>query len=318
MVTIANTRNFYEGLKHYIDLAVCMEIFMTPTAMLCDYVLPVTFWPERPTINYLGQANSIIVGQRLLPKSVPGKYDRRDDYDVWRGLSVRLGLGEYWPWKDLDEAQDYRLKNFGMTLDEFAQKKGWDTDPVTFKSYEKNGFMTPTGKIELWSTIFDALGYDPLPHFEEPGESPVSRPDLAREYPYILINNPKSRWFIHSQLRQSKKLREQKNEPTVKINPDTAKRHGIEAGDMVWIENRRGKIKQKAIISEDVLPEVIAVDFGWWFPERPGSEPDLFGVWDANMNILTSDAMDHACEVSGSWYLEGLLCKIYKCVEDEN
>jgi hypothetical protein len=72
-----------------------------------------------------------------VPKSRPGEYDRRDDYDVWRGLGIRLGQEQYWPWKDLDEAQDYRLKNFDMTLDEFAWKKGWDTEPIEFKSYEK-------------------------------------------------------------------------------------------------------------------------------------------------------------------------------------
>jgi len=289
-----------------------MEVFMTPTAMLADYVLPVTFWPERPAINFIGYANSVIVGQRLVPKSMPGIYDRRDDYDVRRGLGIRLGQEKYWPWKDLDETLDYRLKNFGMSLDEFAWKKGWDTEPPQFKSYEKEGFRTPTGKIELWSTIFDAQGYDPLPHFEEPAESPISRPDLTREYPYILINSPKSRFYTHSQLRQSEFLRKRHKEPLVRIHPDTAKKHRIKDEDAVWIENRRGRIKQRAKLTEDVHPQVIACDFGWWFPERPGEEPCLFGVWEANMNVLTSDAMDYACEVSGSWNLQALLCKIYK------
>lgn len=315
MVTVANTKNVYDGLKHHIDLSVSMEVFMTPTAMLCDYVLPMTFWPERPTINYLGEANSVIVGQRLIPKAVPGRYDRRDDYDVWRELGLRLGQESYWHWKDLDEAQDYRLKNFGMSLDEFAWKKGWDTEPVQFKSYERSGFLTPTGKVELWSTIYDAQGYDPLPHYEEPAESPVSRPDLAKEYPYILISNPKSKFFIHSQLRQSQTLRRHHNEPFVRIHPETAAKHGIKDGDRVWIENKRGKIEQKAKVTEDVRPEVVAADAGWWFPEKTAEEPSLFGVWEANVNVLTCDAVDYACEVSGSWNLQSLLCKISR-VED--
>ncbi len=91
MVTVANTKGFYDAMKHHIDFSVCLEPFMTPTAMLADYVLPMTLWPERPTINYLGFTNSVIVGQRLLPKSMPGQFDRRDDYDFWRGLGMRLG-----------------------------------------------------------------------------------------------------------------------------------------------------------------------------------------------------------------------------------
>jgi anaerobic selenocysteine-containing dehydrogenase len=312
MLTASDTRNCYDGLKRHLDLLVVQDIFMTPTAMLADYVLPVTTFFERPTINWLQNINAVLVGQRLTPKSMPGKYDRRDDYDIWRGLGIRLGQEEYWPWKNLDEANDYRLKNFGMTLDEFAQKKGWDIEPLQFKSYEKEGFRTPTGKVELRSTIFETLGYDPLPHFEEPAESPISRPDLVKEYPYILINNPHSRFFTHSQFRQSASLRKRHPEPFVRIHPETAKKHGIKEGDMVWIENRRGKIKQKAKLTDDVHPQVVAADFGWWFPEKAGEEPSLFGVWESNFNVLTSDAMDYAGEVSGSYNIQVFLCKIYK------
>ena len=82
MVTAPNTRGCCEGLKHHLHLHVSMETVMTSTAMLANYVLPITIWPERTDINWLADANSIIVGQRLMPKSMPGMYDRRDDYDV--------------------------------------------------------------------------------------------------------------------------------------------------------------------------------------------------------------------------------------------
>jgi anaerobic selenocysteine-containing dehydrogenase len=96
----------------------------------------------------------------------------------------------------------------------------------------------------------------------------------------------------------------------VRIHPETAAKHGIKDGDMVWIENKRGRIKQKAKLSEDVHPGVVAADAGWWFPEKPAEEPSLFGVWESNVNVLTCDAVDYACEVSGSWNLQSLLCRI--------
>jgi len=291
---------------------------MTPTAMLSDYVLPVTWFTERSTINYLGQANSVVVGQRFLPKSKPGQYERRDDYEVWAGLGRRLGQAEYWPWEDLDSAHDYRLKNFGMTLDEFAETKGWDTEEPELKSYEKSGFRTPTGKLELWSTIFDALGYDPLPHYEEPAESPVSRPELAKEFPFVLQTKPKSRWFIHSQMRQSERQRKRHRYPFCLIHPTAAAKLGIQTGDMVWLESPRGRVKQEAKVSDDVLPNVIAGDFGWWFPEKPAAEPSLFGVFESNLNVLSSDAFDYACECSGSWNLDALLCRVYKVEEQSS
>jgi len=57
--------------------------------------------------------------------------------------------------------------------------KRWETDPNW-------RFNTPSGKVELYSTKLEKLGYDPLPYFAEPGESPYSTPELAREYPLIL------------------------------------------------------------------------------------------------------------------------------------
>ena len=48
------------------------------------------------------------------------------------------------------------------------------------------GFPTPTGKLELYSTVLEKMGYDPLPYFKEPGESPISTPELAKEYPLVL------------------------------------------------------------------------------------------------------------------------------------
>jgi len=44
------------------------------------------------------------------------------------------------------------------------------------------GFDTPTGKFEIWSTILEEYGYDPLPIYTEPSESPVSQPERSEEF----------------------------------------------------------------------------------------------------------------------------------------
>jgi anaerobic selenocysteine-containing dehydrogenase len=312
MVTMANTKHFYEALNK-VDFSVAMDVFMTPTTVLADYVFPATFWLERPqTPVGLEHANFFYAGERVLPKSIAGKYDRRDDYDFWRGLSVRLGQEAYWPWETLEENLDYRFEGLGMPFQEFAQTKGWDEQPLEFELYRKEGFKTPTGKVELSSTIFEKLGYDPLPYYEEPAESPISAAELAKDYPYILISH-RSKFFPHSQYRQSEILRKRHNEPLIQIHPETAKKEGIRNGDMVWIENQRGRIKQRCEIYEHIDPRVVAADFGWWFPERPGAEPSLFGVWESNVNVLTSDELDHAGRSCGNWYLGPVLCRIHKC-----
>jgi anaerobic selenocysteine-containing dehydrogenase len=93
------------------------------------------------------------------------------------------------------------------------------------------GFPTPTGKLELYSTALEGLGYDPLPHFAEPGESPVSTPELAREYPYILTTGYRQPFYFLAQYRNIPWLRSFMVYPTAQINPMTARKHGVKDGD---------------------------------------------------------------------------------------
>jgi anaerobic selenocysteine-containing dehydrogenase len=310
MATVSQSKHVYEALKK-VDFYACIELVMTPTAMLADYVLPATSWLESPQLGFLEHKNILYTGQRVLPKSVQGKYDRRDDYDIWRDLGIRLGQEKHWPWKTLEEVLDYRIKPTGMTFEEFSTKKLFDIEPHEDKPYEKEGFLTPTGKVELSSTIMEKLGYDPLPFYEEPYESPVRTPELAKKYPYITIT-PKSVYFRHSSHRNNASLRKRHPDPIVQMHPETAKKHGIKDGDWVWIENDRGRIKQKCQIFDKILPQVISCDFGWWFPEKPGEEPSLFGIWESNINVLSCDDLEACGRTSGNWYLSVFQTKISK------
>ena len=82
--------------------------------------------------------------------------------------------------------------------------------------------MTPTGKVELYSTIFEGCGLDPLPYFEEPPESPVSTPELTEEFPLVLTTGARVRAYFHSEHRQVQSLRKMNPDPLMEIHPDTA------------------------------------------------------------------------------------------------
>ena len=308
MVTQANTKLVYEALKH-LDLYVVVDFFMTPSAQLADYVLPATTYLERP---WLWTYSGIVGSERAVPKTVEGKYDRRDDYDIWRGFALQLGQEADWPWETLEELYDYRLRPIGLTFQEFMSRGGFLTAPKSYRRYEKGGFATPTGKVELYSTILEQLGYDPLPEFQEPPESPFSRPELAEGYPLILITGGRFQPYYHSEHRQVQSLRKIHPDPIVEINPRTAKELGIGEGDWVWIESPRGRIRQKCRFFDGIDPRVVHVQHGWWFPEEDGAEPSLHGVWRSNCNVLTDDDPDVCNAVSGGWPLRAFLCKVYK------
>lgn len=312
MVTTPNTQLVYQALKS-LDIFVVVDFFMTPSAQLADFVLPSTTYLERP---WLWTYSGVVGSERALPKKVEGAYDRRDDYDFWRSLGLQLGQVDDWPWKTLEELYDYRLKPAGLTFRKFMDRGGFLSAPKKYKRYEDTGFGTPTGKIELYSKTLQVLGYDPLPKFYEPSESPFSRPDLAKDYPFIFITGGRHQPYYHSEHHQNQSLRKMHPDPLVQINPETAKGLGIEEGDWIWIETPRGRITQKCRYFEGLHPMVVHVQHGWWYPEQEGADPSLHGVWKSNCNALIDDDPSVCNLISGGWPLRGLLCKVYKDDKD--
>ena len=323
VVDYPNSRLVYKALKSpNLELFVVLEQWMTPTAMLADYVFPVANWLEMPVVHMStldGLTNFVAAGE----KTVEPLYERKPDYYFYQGLGLRLGQEKYWR-KTLEEEWEYLLKPLMEELgvksyEEFARKIRWWFPPLEEKKYEKvnpetgkpRGFATPTGKVELYSTILEKLGYDPLPHYEEPPETPVSNPKLAEEYPLILITGARFRPFHHSEHRQLSTLRRLWPEPTAEIHPDTARRLGVKDGEWVIIENPRGKIKHKAKLTTRVHPRMVSVQHGWWFPEEIPEDPVLFRAFESNPNVFTSDEDEYCDPPTGAAAFQPYLCKVY-------
>lgn len=312
LVTQPNVKLMYRAIKS-LDLYVVQDYWLTPSAELADYVLPVASWLERPYLGAgIGTMDTILGGDKALPSTIAGKYDRKTDYEILRGLGMRLGQEAYWPWEDLEQVFDYMLEPLGLGFKAFMAKGGYESPARQYRKYEKMGFGTPTGKAELYSTIFEQLGYDPLPRHEEPHETPISNPELAKAYPLMLSTGGRIRVFFHSEHRQIDSIRRRHPHPLVQIHPETAAKLGIEDGDWAWIESPRGRIRMKATLFDGMDAEMVHCEHGWWFPELPGEEPWLHGLWESNVNVLTDDDPEVCDKMGGGWPLKWQLCKVYK------
>ena len=103
-------------------------------------------------------------------------------------------------------------------------------------------------------------------------------------------------------------MRKRDPEPLVEIHPKTAKAADIQDGDWVWIETLRGRIMQKAKVTDGIKPNVVNVQHGWWFPEKK----DPGHGWDeSNINILTDNAYETCDPAMGATNVRTLLCRIY-------
>jgi len=311
LITQGNVKLVYKALKS-LDLYVVLDYWMTPSAEIADYVLPPASWMERPFLGTLSADDALLGGEQALPSTMPGEYDHKTDYEIMRGLGVRLGQEKYWPWEDHEQFYDYRLEPRGITFKEFMASGGYDLPTPVYKKHERIGFGTPTGKVELYSTVLERLGYDPLPKYQENFENPVSTPELAKEYPLMLITGGRFHPMFHSEHRHIDVVRKRHPNPLVQIHPDTARELGIGDGDWVWIETLRGRIRMKCQLFRGIDSRVVHCEHGWWFPELPGEEPWLHGVWESNINVLTDDELEHCNQISGGWPLKTALCKVYK------
>ncbi|MCD6299672.1 MAG: molybdopterin-dependent oxidoreductase [Dehalococcoidales bacterium] len=330
LIDVPNSKMVHEALRSQnLDLFIVHDNVMTPSAMLADYVLPAADYLERPTdvARLTGRLSMQIGGAVVVggERAIQPLYERKTDFDFWRELSVRLGYKEYWPWETEEELYDYCLKPVGIGFQELCERKdNWLIYPPSRnKKYETpdprtgkpTGFATPTGKVELYSTILEQLGYDPLPHYDEPPESPISTPELAKEYPLILITGARFRYMFHSEYRQLKSVRKITPNPRVEIHPETAARLNISDGDWVYIETPRGRVKQQAKVIPNILPGVVSAQHHWWFPEQPADEPSLFGAFESNINVCTNSDPATFSPECGAYPLRPLLCKVYPVSE---
>ena len=302
LLSLPNTRLVYEALKK-VDFHAAIDIFMTPTCLLADYVLPAACYLEKPFMFGGDYYPLIVMGEA----AIPPMYERKREYDIWRELALRLGQNEYWPWESLEEAYNWRLEPLGKTFEE-AVKRGAESAPMEYKKYEKVGFGTPSGKIELAPSMLEELGYDPLPSYTEWSQGWTS--PLAKEYPLILTTGGRNRHYFNSQYRQIKGLRSKSPDPLAQLNTDKAQELGIKDGDWIWIETPKGKVKFKCQCTKGILPDVVNAEFGWWFPEDPAEEPSLHGLWKSNINVLLDDGPEWCDPISGAWVMRGVQCRI--------
>ena len=301
LLTVANSKKVYDSLKT-LDLLVVTDLFMTPTAAMADYVLPAAFWTEvDQVIGYPLVVENMVMAQQ----SINRIGECRQDEWIINEFARRLDL----PGSEdtLEDVMNYQLKPLNITIDELRERR-FVYPPHKYRKFERKGFRTPSRKVELFSKALKRLGYDPLPSFKEPPEGPVSTPDLAKEFPYVLTTGSRRLEYFHSEHRQIKSLRRRRPDPQVEIHRKVAKVHGIKQGDWVIISSPRGSIKMRALITEDINPRVINVEHGWWFPEMPAPE---FGVFKSNANVLTNDSPPYD-NGFGSYQLRGLLCKVEK------
>jgi anaerobic selenocysteine-containing dehydrogenase len=284
---------------------------------LADIFLPAVSICEKESFRSWWQPLGVTV------KAVEPVGECKSDWDINLEMARRLATTPI-RYKNTRELIDDRLKDGNTNFEKLKARGGWEFPPEghptrPYYRYKKGllrgdsqpGFDTPTGKLEFYSKRYEEWGLDPLPYYEEPGESPVSTPELYKKYPLILTTGRRSPVFFHSEHRMIPWLRELDPYPVVEINPQTAHELDISQGEWVYVENLRGRVRLKAKVTPTAQPGVVTAPHGWWLPETDGRAPNLFSTWEHNINNLTSMGNQGKSGFGGTNYRSSL-CRIIK------
>ncbi|MCI8468999.1 MAG: molybdopterin-dependent oxidoreductase [Eggerthellaceae bacterium] len=293
---------WYEAFKRF-EFVLATDLFMNPTIQAAaDMFLPVKTFVEQDAVvvpyygsnlPYIGSINkAITVGECL------------DDIEINIAIGKRLNP-EYWYYEDSKQFFDEQLREaFDLSLDEFKAMHIYHP-PYTYKKYEKGmgrpdgypGFNSPTGKIEFKSTLYKNWGYEPLPYYIECPYSPVPEAEYGQEvmekYPLAMTTGARKYTSFHSEHRMIDSLRQIDPWPIVQVHPDDAAKYGVVDGGWATLENMFGRCNMKVQVTPTIHPGVVMAQHGWWFPEEDAAEPNLYGVWKSNVNVMLAHKLNN-------------------------
>jgi len=283
------------------------ESVWTATARHSDIVFPATTFMERNDI-VCGLQSYVTPSQQAL-KSFGSA---RNDFDIFRGLADRLGVGESFS-QGLDEMG--WLRRIYAETRQNAARAGVTSLP-DFDSFWNGGVLSliedvppmrsiyddfrndpeahrlasPSGKIEIYSETIARFGYEDCPGHPVWLEK-VERlgSPLARQFPlYMMSTQPANR--LHSQFDFGRISMADKNkgrEP-IRINDEDAADRGIAQGDIVRVYNDRGAFLASAIVTDALRRGVTQIATGAWYDPDPtvgGKGLERHG----NPNVVTRD-----------------------------
>ncbi|MEE9140114.1 MAG: IscS subfamily cysteine desulfurase [Alphaproteobacteria bacterium] len=291
-----------------LDFVVCIDRQLTGDAAYADLVLPATTGFEIDSYMVYGPVF------RLREKVIEPVGEARNDYLIMAELARRLGYGDLYPQTE-EELIQFALQGSGFTLQDVKAAGGWVKIPTPMMEYRKwekgglrpdggPGFDTPTGKFEIWSTVLEEYGYEPLPKYTEPPEGPLGGPGLAKQYPLVFNSGARPQSDFRSQHHGVKGLVEDNPEPTVELNLEDARERGIGDGDLVEVRTPRGAVPFRVQVTEDIVRGAIECNMGGGTPVGPKAWQE----W--NVNELTD--INNYDEISGFPVFKSLLCDVVR------
>lgn len=273
MLTLPQPQKTIEAIQN-LELLVAIDLMPAEITGWADVVLPECSYLERYDDLRILPGREPTIALRA-PAFEP-RFNSKPGWWIARELGLRLGLEKYFPWKDIEDYLETRLKAIGLSLKELKEKgvvKLPNRQPIYLDDDVDIEFDTPTGKIELYSTILESYGFDPIPqytHHEEPPEG----------YYRLLYGRAPTHTF--GRTTNNPVLIETMQENEVWIHTSVAKMHGIRNGQYVVLVNQDGvrSNRVRAKVTERIRHDCVYLVHGFGHRDKRLKKAFLKGADD--------------------------------------
>lgn len=270
---------------------VVSEHFVTDTARYADIVLPAATQVEQDDLMFSWGHLYMTMNN----KAIDPLGEAVSNSELFRRLAKAMGFTDPFFFRSdeqmMRDSMDWSHAHMqGITL-EGLREKGYARlnvpAPENFALHAQGGFGTPSGKVELKSSMAaggnfvlpvfrqgsnemqDGSPVDPLPAFTPPRESALGNAALAKKYPLSMLS-PKNHTFLNSEYANLNRQLEQAGPQHILIHPSDASARSIAEGQTVHVENGRGIFQAQARITTDIREGVVVAPMGYWMASSQG------------------------------------------------
>jgi len=242
---LGHARGALSKLKHLV----VQDIFITETANYADVILPASAWAEK-TGTVTNTNRQVQMGRKAIDP--PG--EAREDWWITVQLAKRLGLD----WNYTHPKQVFaEMKHSMKSLDHITWERLENESVVTYPSLSE----TDPGQSIVFGDGFpraDGRAKFTPANIIAPAEIPDD------EYPLILTTGRQlEHWHTGSMTRRTKVLDAVEPQANASLHPRTLRKMGVEPGESIDIETRRGKISIMARADKAVSEDMVFLPFAF-------------------------------------------------------
>lgn len=309
-----NPDELTRGIKG-LDLVVSIDLYVSETGLLADYILPGTSFLEKHDVplQFL-QHHTVPYAESTEPVIAP-RGESKDEWQIIEEISRRIGIAPYsMPAQRIAAKFGIRPKpralvDLAVRLGPYGDFFGLRRSGLSLKKLAAatNGIVLgdhqPTGEQRKQILHKDGLVHLDCPQILAESRRLGERHAFDPNLPLSLITLRE----LHSHnswMHNLPSLMTARRKHSARVHPKDAADAGIMSGDRVRIVSASGEIETEVLVTDEIIEGTIAVPHGWGHRGAGWRLANRAG--GPNINVLASTEIRDVEKIAGMTLLDGI------------